>query len=99
MERGDPVTPRPPAPARGPPKHARATHHSAARGGWREQVAAKCAEVAPNKHNNLGYLLIDFPAYDIAKAQRAFGNDWVSALRCSPTHAPGYQQYLRFLLK
>jgi hypothetical protein len=63
----------------------------------RAEATRKCAEVRPTRHNNLGYLLTDFPAYDIAKSQRRFGQDWISSLRCSPPAAPGRLRYLAFL--
>ena len=46
-------------------------------------VREKCAANAPFRGNNLGYLLVDFPAYDVAKSQARFGRDWVTELRCA----------------
>jgi hypothetical protein len=63
----------------------------------RATAAQKCAHASPNRHNNLGYLLTDFPDYDIVRSQQRFGGDWVSALRCSGADAPGRLKYVAFL--
>ncbi len=55
----------------------------------RASVQERCRENAPYRHNNLGYLLIDFPAYDIVKSQQSFGYDWVSTLRCCASCGSG----------
>lgn len=62
-----------------------------------DTVKYKCSENKPFRHNNRGYLLTDFPGYDIINSQKAHGKDWVTSLRCASKDAPGKAVYLDFL--
>ena len=47
--------------------------------------------------NLIGYYWTDTPQWDLKRARRKRGTDWVSAIRELPSSAPGKQRYQKFL--
>ena len=52
---------------------------------------------ASGNKNLIGYYWTDTPQWDLKRAQRKRGTDWVSAIRELPADAPGRKRYEQFL--
>jgi len=61
------------------------------------RIQTSCTNNAPNAANLLGTIWTDTPAFDIRKAQRDRGQDWVTTMRCLPPGAAGLREYRAFL--
>ena len=67
------------------------------RAGIAAKATAACEEIRPHRHNLIGYIWTDTPAFDVGYAQAQRGSDWVTSMRCLPADAPGRQRYTAWL--
>ena len=61
-----------------------------------EMIESACQRYRKNK-NLIGYYWTDTPRWDILKARRHHGQDWVSYLRNLEAETPGKRRYVEFL--
>ena len=71
--------------------------NASVRAGIAAKATAACEEIRPHRHNLIGYIWTDTPAFDVGYAQAQRGTDWVTAMRCLPADAPGRQAYMAWL--
>jgi hypothetical protein len=71
--------------------------NASVRAGIVAKATAACEEIRPHRHNLIGYIWTDTPAFDVGYAQAQRGTDWVTAMRCLPADAPGRQAYMAWL--
>ncbi len=67
---------------------------------YQEHIRLKVKQVchaARNNPNLLGYHWTDTPQWDIQKARKKRGTDWVSAIRAMDSSSPGKLRYVQFL--